>query len=99
VEVGQCAIGGGDGVCEDDIDLTAELVEDLGESEGGAYGVAVGASVGGEKEAGVGTEGCQESGNLGLNRGFMREGFTRVGCGSLEVQQLGFGCHDLAVTG
>ncbi len=61
VEVGQRAIGAGDRVCEDDVDLTAELVEDLGESEGGADGVAVGAGVGGEKEAGVCAEGCQES--------------------------------------
>ena len=43
VEVGQGEVGGGDGVCEDDVYLAAELVEDLGESQGGADGVAVGA--------------------------------------------------------
>jgi len=103
VQVGQRAIGAGDRVCENDVDLTAELVEDLGESEGGADGVAVGAGVGGEKEAGVCAEGCQESGDLGLmlglKLGLRREGLTRAGCGGVELQELGFGCHDLAVTG
>ena len=66
VEVGQRAIGAGDGVGEDDVHLAAELVEDFGESEGGADGVAVGARVGGKKEAGVGAEGRQESGDVGL---------------------------------
>jgi hypothetical protein len=109
VKVGKCAIGAGDRVGEDDVDLTAELVEDLGESEGGADGVAVGAGVGGEKEAGVSAEDGQERGDLGLmdlgfklvlvNMGFWREGLTKVGGGSLKLQDLGFSCHDLAVTG
>jgi hypothetical protein len=109
VQVGQGAIGAWDRVCEDDVDLTAELVEDLGESESGADGVAVGAGVGGKKEAGVGAEDGQERGDLGLmdlglklvllDLGFWREGLPKVGGGSLKLQDLGFSCHDLAVTG
>jgi hypothetical protein len=79
------------------------LVEDLGESEDGAYGVAVGAGVGGEKEAGMSAEDGQESGDmgirLGLKLGLGREDLTRAGCGSMELQEFGFGCHGLAVTG
>jgi hypothetical protein len=81
--------------------------------------------VGGEKEAGVCAEGCQESGDLGLmglgaedlglkdlglkdlglkdlgliDMGFRREGLTKVGGGNLKLEDLGFNCHDLAVTG
>jgi hypothetical protein len=88
VEIGQGAVGARDGVCEDDIHVMAELVEDLGESERGADGVAVGACVGGEKEAGMSAEDGQECGDLGIRLGFglrlMRDDLTRVGCGSLE---------------
>ncbi len=69
VEVGKGAVGGGDGVGEDDVDLAAELVENLGEGEDGADGVAVGAGVRGEEEAGMGAEGREESGDLALVRG------------------------------
>jgi len=81
VQVGQRAIGAGDRVCENDVDLTAELVEDLGESEGGADGVAVGAGVGGEEKAGVGAEDRQESGDLGIRLGLGCEDLARVDCG------------------
>jgi hypothetical protein len=37
--------------------------------------------------------------DMGLGLGLSREDLTRVSCGSLELQELGFGCHDLAVTG
>ena len=59
VEIGQSAIGGGDRVGEDNVHLAAELVEHLGESEGGADGVAVGARVGGEEKAGMSAESCK----------------------------------------
>ena len=68
VEVGKGAVGGGDGVGEDDVDLAAELVEDFGEGEDGADGVAVGAGVGGEEKARMSAEGCQKSGDLTLVR-------------------------------
>jgi hypothetical protein len=45
VEIGKSPIGAGNGVGEDDVDLTTELVENLGEGKDGAYGVAVGARV------------------------------------------------------
>jgi hypothetical protein len=90
----------------------AELFEDLGESERGADGVTVGAGVGGEEKAGMGAEDGQESGDLGILVGIWleirlgirllagREDLAKwVGCGRLELQELGFGRHDLAVTG
>jgi hypothetical protein len=95
VEIRECPIGAGDGVSEDNVDLTTELVEDLGEGEGRADGVAVRTRVRGEEEAGVSAEDCQESGDLGL----VRDDLTRLGRRSLESQELGFGVHDLIVTG
>jgi hypothetical protein len=66
VEVWKGAIGSGDGVCKDDVDVIAELVEDLCEGEDGADGVAVRTGVGGEEKAGVGVEDGQKSGDLGI---------------------------------
>jgi hypothetical protein len=81
-------IGAGDGVCQDDVYLTAQLVENFGESEGGTDGVAVRSRVGGEKETGMSPEGCQKSGDLGLRwrfrLGFMRDDLARVNCRGLE---------------
>ena len=78
-----------DGIGEYDVDLTTELVEDLGKGKDGADGVAVGARVGGKEKAGIGTKGGQKQSYLRL---------MMVGCMSLEFLELRFGCHDLDVT-
>ena len=70
VKVWQRAIGGGDGIGKDDINLAAELVKHFGEREGGTDGVAVGTGVGGEEEPGVSGESREESGNLEIRLGF-----------------------------
>jgi len=63
MDVGEGAVDERDGVGEDDADLAAELLEELGEGEDGADGVAVGTGVGGEEEAFAGAEGLQERGD------------------------------------
>ena len=50
----------GDGVGEDDLGLAAQLVQDVGEREGGADRVAVRAGVGGDEEAAGGAKGLQQ---------------------------------------
>ena len=81
-------------VREDDVDLTAELVEHLGEGEDGADGVAVGAGVRGEQKARVSAEGRNQSGDLTL----MRVGLVWLER-RLKFVELSFRSHDLAVTG
>ncbi len=94
IQVGKGAVGGGNGVGEDDIDLTAELVEYLGEGKDGADGVAVGAGVRGEEKARVSTEGCNQSGDLAL----MRLGLVWLER-RLKFVKLSLRSHDLAVSG
>jgi hypothetical protein len=48
LQIWQGAIGAGNGIGEDDIRFTAELVENLGEGEGGADGIAIRPRMGGE---------------------------------------------------
>jgi hypothetical protein len=82
VDVGEGAVGGGDGVGEDYVRLAAELVEDLGEGEDGADGVAIGTGVRGQEETGMGAEGRQK--------------VVDLGCVRLGFEELGWWGHGLA---